>query len=144
MTKSKRSPLQIIAMTILFSSIVYYIYTIWYLEPFSSNINFGLMDQNPIKYWYNAKTTGPYGPATGPAGGPGGPVSSSQGSQYSPELLSSQPLLYNTQMYPKMPWYPSVGQACQDNSECSAAEVCTNGLCVPNNKSNRTVMNVQI
>ena len=52
------------------------------------------------------------------------------------------PLMYGTQMYPKVPWYPKTGQICT-GPECGATSSCVNGVCVPN-KTNKTVFDVEI
>lgn len=52
------------------------------------------------------------------------------------------PLMYGTQMYPKVPWYPKTGQICT-GPECGATSSCVNGVCMPN-KTNKTAFDVEI
>lgn len=56
--------------------------------------------------------------------------------------LYQQPLLYPTEMYPKIPWYPKTGQPCVEG-QCGATSTCSNNMCIPNSTMN-TVMNVPV
>lgn len=53
--------------------------------------------------------------------------------------LDQTPLVYPTQLYPKIPWYPSVGKPCGDG--CGATGTCVDGVC-KRNPTNKTVFGI--
>jgi len=55
--------------------------------------------------------------------------------------LNLQPYMYERQLYPKIPYYPSVGQPCVGNNDCGATGNCQNGICAPNQQLG-TVFNI--
>ncbi len=71
--------------------------------------------------------------------GPMGPMGPNNSNLY------QQPMMYPTQLYPKIPWYPNYGKPCQEG-ECGATGSCVNGSCTVNKGSlqNKTVFNVAV
>jgi len=43
--------------------------------------------------------------------------------------LSSQPLLFNQQYYPKVPYYTRLGSKCTENAQCNATCTCQDNIC---------------
>jgi hypothetical protein len=99
----------------------------------------GAMNMPPTLSWYknynpNYKmNNNPYAYVPGVNyQSPGGPMSN----------LNQTPLTYPTQLYPKIPFYPSVGKPCGENS-CGATGVCQQGVCQRKN-SDGTVFNIPV
>jgi hypothetical protein len=97
----------------------------------------GTMDQPPTLPWY--QNYNPYYPmGTNPyAYVPGINYQYPQGPQSN---LNQTPLMYPTQLYPKIPFFPSVGRPC-GNGDCGATGTCTEGVCQRNDGS-KTVFNI--
>lgn len=98
----------------------------------------GAMNYPPTLAWYN--NYNPYYPqGTNPyAYVPG--VNYQYPQTYNSNL-NQTPLTYETQLYPKIPWTPSVGRPCA-NGECGAAGTCIGGIC-QRNDTNKTTFNIQ-
>jgi hypothetical protein len=56
--------------------------------------------------------------------------------------LYQQPLMFSTQSYPKIPWYPKAGMSCSTD-ECGATATCIDKKCVPNS-TDKTVLDTPI
>jgi len=49
--------------------------------------------------------------------------------------LRDQPLSYDRQLYPKIPYYQNTGQQCSIDNGCGPMASCNNGICIPNTQS---------
>lgn len=60
--------------------------------------------------------------------------------------MSSQPLLFPNQLYPKNPYFPQASQSCIPNSvaSCGSMGVCVNNVCQIKQNENGTVFNIPI
>ncbi len=75
------------------------------------NMNVGQTRQGPVYYY-----------------GPEGTASNSDDPNSN---LFQQPLMYPTQMYPKIPWAPKTGMSCVEG-QCGATGSCVDGVCQQN------------
>jgi hypothetical protein len=99
----------------------------------------GAMNMPPTVAWYNnynpnyPMNNNPYAYVPGVNyQTPGGPNSN----------LNQTPLMYPTQLYPRIPFAPQVGRPCSENS-CGATGVCQQGICQRKN-SDGTVFNIPV
>jgi len=67
------------------------------------------------------------------------------GPDYGGSTLGQQPYMYEKQLYPRVPYYKTVGQPCNPNTnnQCGPMATCSGGYCVGNNQQG-TVFNIPV
>lgn len=111
---------------------------------FRKNYKDSFIDMGPVGSQPYPPTLNWYYPSNNPYAVPQTPINP-QLNYYPPQNmnnlanLNAQPLGYNKQMYPKIPYFSNVGRPCVGN-DCGATSSCVAGYCQPNQGADKTTV----